>query len=65
MPATSPPYPYDHRTHTITLPASVAHETFHLAREAGKAEAVKQVMELTGAGLKVAKDYVDALLQAR
>lgn len=65
MPASPPPYPYDKRAHTIILPAAVAHEIFHLAREAGKAEAVKRVMELTGAGLKVAKDYVDALLQAR
>jgi len=65
MPTTPPPFPHDKRTNTITLPAAVAHEIFHLAQDASKPEAIKRVMELTGAGLKVAKDYVDALLQAR
>jgi len=60
-----PLYPYDKRTNTITLPSAVAHEIFHLAEDVGKPAAVKRVMELTGAGLKVAKDYVDALLKAR
>lgn len=65
MPKSAPPYPYDKRTNTIQLPAAVSHEIFHLAQDAGKPEAVKRVIELTGAGLKMAKDYVDALLKAR
>jgi len=65
MPTSPPPYPYDKRTNTLQLPAAVSHEIFHLAQDAGKPEAMKRVMELTGAGLRVAKDYVDALLAAR
>ncbi len=62
---TSPPYPYDKRTNTITLPSDIDHELFHLAADGNRVEAIKRVMELTGAGLKVSKDYVDALIRRR
>ena len=61
----SPPYPYDKRTSTITLPSDVDNELFHLAVDRDRVEAIKRVMELTGAGLKVSKDYVDALIRRR
>jgi ribosomal protein L7/L12 len=60
-----PPFPYDPRTNTIQLPSDVVHELFHLVKDGNKVEAIKRVMELTGAGLKAAKDYVDTLLQRR
>ena len=60
-----PPFPFDPRTNAIQLPSEVAHELFHLVKVGNKVEAVQRVMELTGAGLKVAKDYVDTLLQRR
>jgi len=65
MANTQPLYPYNKRTNTITLPTAVAHEIYHLAQESGVPTAMKRVMELTGADLKVSKAYVDALLKAR
>ena len=59
-----PLYPVDPATHVINLPADVVHELFHLA-ESNRVEAVKRVRELTGAGLKAAQDYVDALDRRR
>ncbi len=64
-PKSSPPFPYDPRTNAIQLPSEVVHELFHLVKDGNKVEAVKRVMELTGAGLKVSKDYVDTLVQRR
>lgn len=65
MPKSAPAYPYYKRTNTITLPAAISHEIFHLAQNAGKPEVVKRVMELTGAELKLVKDYVEAIYKAR
>ena len=65
MPSIAPPYPYDPSTRAITLPAALAHEIFHLAEDAGLAEATQRVVELTGAPKKIAQAYVEALLQAR
>ncbi len=61
----SPPFPLDPHTNAIQLPSEVVHEVFHLVTDGNRAEAVNRVMELTGAGLKIAKDYVDTLLQRR
>jgi len=55
------PYPYDKRTDTITLPLEIEQEISQLIQQMGRAEAMKRVMALTGAGLKVSKDYVDDL----
>ncbi|MGQ0603159.1 MAG: ribosomal protein L7/L12 [Anaerolineales bacterium] len=38
---------------------------FHLVIDGNKIEAVKRVTELTGAGLRQAKDYVDHLTLRR
>jgi ribosomal protein L7/L12 len=53
-----PLYPYDKRTRAITLPKEVER---HLVADGNKVEAVRQVTRLTGAGLRVSKDYVDSL----
>lgn len=56
-----PQYPYDERTHTINLPPPIEKELRRLITTGNKVEAVKRVTKLTGAGLRVAKDYIDTL----
>lgn len=46
---------------TIRLPQEIEAHLQQLARSGQKIEAIKQVTKLTGAGLRVAKDYVDGL----
>ncbi|MCB0179696.1 MAG: hypothetical protein KDI62_15800 [Anaerolineae bacterium] len=57
-----PPYPFDKATNTIRLPRKIEVHLQRLARTGQGIEAVKQVTHLTGAGLRVAKDYVDSLI---
>jgi ribosomal protein L7/L12 len=57
----APPYPYDKRTQTIRLPKAIERQLQHIIAEGNKVEAVRQVTRLTGAGLRVSKDYVDRL----
>ncbi len=57
-----PPYPYDKRTNTISLPVEVEKEVRHIALTEGLPQAVKRVAYLTGARLGVSKRYVDSLL---
>jgi hypothetical protein len=57
---TLPPFPYDAKTNAIALPYEIESELRHLALT-GQKEAVKRVTKLTGAGLRVSKDYVDGL----
>jgi hypothetical protein len=59
------PFPIDKATGAISLPSDTVHELFHLVKEGRKIDAVKRVTELTGAGLRQAKDYVDRLEQRR
>ena len=59
---TVPLYPYNKQTNTITLPPEVEKSLRHLVLTGDKIEAVKRVTELTGAGLRVSKDYVDSLV---
>jgi hypothetical protein len=56
-----PLHPYDKRTKAITLPKEVERQLRRLVAEGNKVEAVRQVTRLTGAGLRVSKDYVDSL----
>ena len=56
-----PPFPFDATTDTIRLPQDVETHLKRLVRTNNKIEAVKQVTKLTGAGLRLAKDYVDSL----
>jgi ribosomal protein L7/L12 len=58
-----PPYPYDKRTRAITLPKEVERQLRRLVADGNKVEAIRQVTRLTGAGLRVSKDYVDSLVR--
>lgn len=57
------PFPYDAKTNTIRLPRNIEEELQRLVLMGDKVEAVKRVTELTGAGLRVSKDYVDSLVK--
>ena len=59
----TPLYPYNKKTKTITLPKEVEKEILRIISSGNKVEAVKQVTRLTGAGLRISKDYVDKLAQ--
>jgi len=61
----APLYPYDERTDTISLPPEVEKEVKDIVLSKGVPSAVKRVMDLTGAGLKVSKDYIDRLCERR
>jgi hypothetical protein len=60
-----PRFPYDVKTKVIRLPHTIEEELRHLVLTGNKFEAFKRVTELTGAGLRVSKDYVDNLAQQR
>ena len=53
-----PKYPFDKSTGEIKLPHNVLHELFHICREIGEDEAVRRVIELTGADRNTAKVFV-------
>ena len=57
-----PTYPYDSKTGKIILPKNIENEIYQMAIKSDKPKAVKKVTELTGAGLRISKDYVDNLL---
>jgi ribosomal protein L7/L12 len=56
-----PRFPYDAQTDVIHLPHDIEVELRYLVLTGKGVEAVKRVTELTGAGLRVSKDYVDSL----
>ncbi len=56
-----PLYPYNKKTGKIELPQAVIADLKFLLLVGNKPTAVKRVAELTGAGLRVSKDYVDHL----
>ena len=58
---TTPPFPYDKRSGRINLPAKVERELRQLVSAGDRIEAIKRVTRLTGAGLRISKDYVDNL----
>ena len=55
------PFPYNETTNTISLPAQIERELHGLVSTGKKVEAMKRVISLTGAGLRMSKDYVDTL----
>jgi ribosomal protein L7/L12 len=57
-----PPYPYDEENEIIRIPKHIEKELMGLVRIGKKVEALKKISELTGAGLRVSKDYVDNFL---
>ena len=59
------PFPYNAKTHTINLPARIERELRGLVSTGKKVEAMKRVISLTGAGLRVSKDYVDQLAKGQ
>ena len=59
------PFPYHAKTHTINLPAQIERELRGLVSTGKKVEAMKRVISLTGAGLRVSKDYVDQLAKGQ
>lgn len=61
----TPRYPYHTETGKIKLPKNIENEIYQVATKGDKPKAVKKVTELTGAGLRVSKDYVDNLLMNR
>jgi ribosomal protein L7/L12 len=46
------------------LPAQIERELRRLVSTGNKVEAMQRVISLTGAGLRVSKDYVDTLAKA-
>ena len=58
----NPPYPYNRETTTVELPIEIEKELIAQLRVSSKVEAVKRVTKLTGAGLRISKDYVDGLI---
>ena len=59
----NPPYPVDPKTKRIELPQYIDRELIGLCEQGDKPKAVQHVTKLTGAGLRISKDYVDALLR--
>jgi hypothetical protein len=60
-----PRYPYDQKSDQITLPPNLEKEIRDLVRGGNNIQAMRQVMDLTGAGLKVSKDYLDQFEKPR
>ena len=60
-----PRFPYDAQTNVIHLPHDIEEALRHWVLTGKGVEAVKRVAELTGAGLRVSKDYVDRLAHQR
>ncbi len=56
-----PLYPVDKKTGKIELPEDIVAELKFLMLVGRKPEALKRVTELTGAGLRTSKDYIDGL----
>jgi hypothetical protein len=59
---TPSPFPYDKKRQKIILPAEEKKKIRHLVATGCKIEAVRRVTQLTGANLRVSKDYVDSLV---
>jgi len=60
-----PAYPYNAQTQTIVLPLDVQDHLYQRAITGQKPQAIKEVAQLTGAGLRLSKTYVDRLLADR
>jgi ribosomal protein L7/L12 len=58
----APRFPYNKKTETITLPKDIEDEIHQMVLAGNKVAAVKKVFDLTGAGLRISKEYVDSLI---
>jgi ribosomal protein L7/L12 len=56
-----PLYPVNKKTGKIELPDDIVADLKFLMLVGRKPEALKRVAELTGAGLRISKDYIDGL----
>lgn len=56
-----PLYPPEPQSEKLKLPPHVEAKLSKLIREGRKIEAMKEALDLTGAGLRLAKEYVDEL----
>ncbi len=63
QPKTPAKYPYNKKTNRIQLPREIDSEIIKIVVAGQKATAVKWVTQLTGAGLRISKDYVDRLIK--
>jgi hypothetical protein len=52
-------YPYDKKTGEIKLPPELELEIANIVKSGDVVGAMRKVMDLTGAGLKISKEYVD------
>lgn len=52
-------YPYDKKTGKIKLPPELELEIANIVKNGDVVGAMRKVMDLTGAGLKFSKEYVD------
>jgi hypothetical protein len=62
-PNPAPPYPYNEKQNLIRIPEEIEQQLRKLVHSGQKVEAIRQVTKLTGAGLRVSKDYVDSLIK--
>ena len=60
-PKVAPEYPYNRETDTVHLPPEIIAELKKLIKAGESPKALKRVADLTGASLRISKDYVDAL----
>ena len=58
----TPLYPVNTKTGKIELPEDVIADLKYFLLAGNKPAAVKRVAELTGAGLRASKDFVDSLI---
>jgi hypothetical protein len=56
-----PLYPINKKTGKIELPDDIVADLKFLILVGRKPEALKRVAEITGAGLRISKDYIDSL----
>ena len=58
-------YPYNKDTNKIDLTKNIQSEIVSLIESGKKPVALKKVTRLTGAGLRISKDYIDNLFKNR
>lgn len=63
-PPAPPPYPVGPGG-AIELPSAIVHELFHMVVDGRRADAIEQVITLTGANAGQAGRYVDTLARRR
>ena len=57
-------YPYDKKTGEIKLPPELELEIANIVKSGDVVGAMRKVMDLTGAGLKISQEYVASIVFA-